>query len=86
MSVADDGPGIPSSERALISEEQEITQLRHASGLGLWLVNWVVTQSGGWLSFEDNDPRGTVVTLHVPLALSTTESEEPTENERTPVE
>jgi PAS domain S-box-containing protein len=70
VSVADNGPGIPEPERALLSEEQEITQLRHASGLGLWLVNWVVTQAGGWLGFEDNDPRGTVVTLHVPLAMS----------------
>ncbi|WP_256296665.1 PAS domain S-box protein [Haloarchaeobius salinus] len=88
VSVADDGPGIPSSERALISEEQEITQLRHASGLGLWLVNWVVTQSGGWLSFEDNEPRGTVVTLHVPLAMSSASegTDGVTENETTPAE
>ncbi|MFD1647383.1 PAS domain S-box protein [Haloarchaeobius litoreus] len=91
VSVADDGPGIPASERALISEEQEITQLRHASGLGLWLVNWVVTQSGGWISFEDNEPRGSVVTLHVPLAMSSASeaSDERTgtgENETTPVE
>ncbi|MCT9097878.1 PAS domain S-box protein [Haloarchaeobius sp. HME9146] len=70
LSVADNGPGIPEEERALIAEEQEITQLRHASGLGLWLVNWVVTQCGGWLSFEDNDPRGTVVTMTVPLAVA----------------
>ncbi|WP_439027503.1 PAS domain S-box protein [Haloarchaeobius sp. DT45] len=69
LSVTDNGPGIPEEERALISEEQEITQLRHASGLGLWLVNWVVTQCGGWLSFAENDPRGTVVTMTVPLAV-----------------
>ncbi|WP_435359474.1 PAS domain S-box protein [Haloarchaeobius sp. DFWS5] len=67
--VADDGPGIPDEERKLITEEQEITQLRHASGLGLWLVNWVVTQTGGTLSFAENDPHGTVVTLTVPLAV-----------------
>ncbi|WP_440988890.1 PAS domain S-box protein [Haloarchaeobius baliensis] len=89
VSVADDGPGIPSSERALISEEQEITQLRHASGLGLWLVNWVVTQAGGWLSFEDNEPRGSVVTLHVPLARESSSEESAAGNggtETTPVE
>jgi PAS domain S-box-containing protein len=70
--VADDGPGFPAAERELIEEEREITQLRHASGLGLWLVDWVVSQSGGNITFEENDPRGTVVTLHVPIA---TESE-----------
>ncbi|MFC4436651.1 MULTISPECIES: PAS domain S-box protein [Natrialbaceae] len=68
LSVADDGPGVPGEERELLEEEREITQLRHASGLGLWLVNWVVTQSGGQLSFADNDPRGTVITLEVPRA------------------
>nr|WP_275690770.1 PAS domain S-box protein [Halorubellus sp. JP-L1] len=68
LEVADDGPGIPATERELIGEEREITQLRHASGLGLWLVDWVVSQSGGSVSFDENDPRGTVVTLSVPIA------------------
>ncbi|MCU4751670.1 PAS domain S-box protein [Halobacteria archaeon AArc-curdl1] len=66
ISITDDGPGLPEEERALLQEEQEITQLRHASGLGLWLVNWVVTQSGGHLTFHDRDPRGTVVALEIP--------------------
>ncbi|WP_267640803.1 PAS domain S-box protein [Haloarchaeobius amylolyticus] len=69
VSVADDGPGIPEEEQALIAEEQEITQLRHASGLGLWLVNWVVTQCGGRIEFEENEPRGSIVTMMVPLAV-----------------
>jgi len=64
--VADDGPGIPDAERELLVEGREITQLRHASGLGLWLVNWLVTQAGGDLDIEDNDPRGTVVTIRLP--------------------
>ncbi|WP_408959370.1 PAS domain S-box protein [Natrinema sp. 74] len=68
LTVADDGPGIPEEERELLEGDREITQLRHASGLGLWLVNWVVTQAGGRLSFADNEPRGTVVTLEVPRA------------------
>ncbi|OLZ41781.1 histidine kinase [Natrinema saccharevitans] len=68
LSIADDGPGIPDEERALLEGEREITQLRHGSGLGLWLVNWVVTQTGGQLSFANNDPRGTVVTLEIPRA------------------
>ncbi|WP_290814463.1 PAS domain S-box protein [Halovivax sp.] len=68
LRVADDGPGIPDEERALLEEEREITQLRHASGLGLWLVDWVVTQSGGELAFAENEPRGTVVELQLPAA------------------
>ncbi|MFC7237502.1 PAS domain S-box protein [Saliphagus sp. GCM10025317] len=68
LTVADDGPGIPGEERALLQEDEEITQLRHASGLGLWLVNWVITQSGGQLTFQENDPRGTVVRMQIPTA------------------
>ena len=68
VSIADDGPGIPSEERELLEGDREITQLRHGSGLGIWLVNWIVRQAGGRLSFADNDPRGTVVTLEVPRA------------------
>ncbi|RKD93438.1 PAS domain S-box protein [Halopiger aswanensis] len=66
LSIADDGPGIPEEERALLQEDREITQLRHASGLGLWLVNWVVSQSGGQLAFRTNQPRGTVVDVRLP--------------------
>ncbi|MDZ7731331.1 MAG: PAS domain-containing sensor histidine kinase [Natrialbaceae archaeon] len=66
VSIADNGPGLPKAERELLQEDKEITQLRHASGLGLWLVNWVITQSGGRLVFEENDPRGTVVTFTLP--------------------
>jgi PAS domain S-box-containing protein len=68
VKVRDDGPGLPRTERELLVEDREITQLRHAGGLGLWLVNWVVQQSGGTLSFADNEPRGSVVTLQFPQA------------------
>lgn len=66
--VADDGPGIPEDVRRLLTGEEKITQLRHASGLGLWLVNWAVTHAGGELTFDDNEPRGSVVTMRLPQA------------------
>ncbi|WP_137291440.1 PAS domain S-box protein [Natronorubrum halophilum] len=68
VSIADNGPGIPDEERELLQGDREITQLRHASGLGLWLVTLVVTQFGGQLAFETNEPRGTVVSLEMPRA------------------
>ncbi len=68
IAVADNGPGIPEEERELLAGEEEITQLRHASGLGLWFVNWAVRQSGGRVEFAENTPRGTVVTLELPAA------------------
>ncbi|MFP8951373.1 PAS domain S-box protein [Natrialbaceae archaeon A-arb3/5] len=74
LSVADDGPGISDEERALLEEDEEITQLRHTSGLGLWLVKWVVTQSGGRLCFGENEPRGTIVTVEIPRAAADSSS------------
>ncbi len=68
IAVADNGPGIPAEERELLTGEEEITQLRHASGLGLWFVNWAVRQSGGRVEFAENEPRGTVVALELPAA------------------
>lgn len=61
--IADDGPGIPEHERAVLEDGHE-TPLKHGSGLGLWIVHWIVVwKSGGEVEFEPNDPEGTVVTL-----------------------
>jgi len=40
--------------------------LYHGSGLGLWLVYWVLQQSGGSASVTPVDPRGTAVTITLP--------------------
>jgi len=65
IAIADNGPGIPEQERRAIREGRE-TDLEHASGLGLWLIYWVVDGSGGDLRFADRDPRGTVVEIDLP--------------------
>ncbi|RLM57591.1 PAS domain S-box protein [Halobellus sp. Atlit-31R] len=64
--VADDGPGIPEMERRTLTREKEISPLYHGSGVGLWLANLVVRQADGVLTFEENDPRGSVVTIRLP--------------------
>jgi len=63
LTVADDGPGIPSMEVEVVNAGEE-TPLEHGKGLGLWLVNWVVTQYGG--SFQLSADDGTVATLRLP--------------------
>lgn len=63
LSVADDGPGIPDFERAIVDESAEITQLEHGSGLGLWIVRWVCDSCGGHLQFEESEMGGTRVVL-----------------------
>lgn len=63
--IADDGPGIPPDEVAVLRRGRE-TSLEHTSGLGLWLVHWIVTESGGRVAFEERDPRGSVVEMILP--------------------
>jgi signal transduction histidine kinase len=64
LSVSDNGPGIPQRERQILADETE-TQLEHGRGIGLWFVNWAVTQLGGDLSFDDNDGEGSTVTVRL---------------------
>ncbi|PHQ37836.1 PAS domain-containing sensor histidine kinase [Halorubrum persicum] len=66
LSVADDGPGIADAERDVLRRGTE-TPLEHGSGLGLWIVKWGVDQVGGSVSFAEREPRGTVVTVSVPI-------------------
>lgn len=67
LTVADNGPGIPESERRALSGGEE-TPIEHASGLGLWLVRWIVDDLGGTVTYETNDPQGAVVTIRLPMA------------------
>jgi len=77
LRIADDGPGIPAEDREAVESGQE-TQLRHASGLGLWLVRWIVNGVDGELAFVDGeaatnepiDDVGTVVVLRLRSADS----------------
>lgn len=64
--VADNGPGIPEEEWAALEGEEE--PLEHGSGLGLWLVYWLVRKSDGTLTLDENEPRGSIVTIEVPTA------------------
>ena len=67
--IADNGPGIPEGIREVVSGDAEITQLRHNSGIGLWIVAWVVEAYGGTVGFEPGlDGEGTTVRLRLPSA------------------
>ncbi|QKY16339.1 ATP-binding protein [Halorubrum sp. CBA1229] len=61
--VADDGPGIPPAERAVLTGEE--TPLEHASGLGLWYVNWIVTAGGGSFDISSASTGGTRIEIEL---------------------
>ena len=67
VTVADDGPGVPSHELAAVDRGRE-SQLEHGSGLGLWLVEWSATALGGDVVFDCTD--GTTATVRVPGVLA----------------
>lgn len=62
--IRDNGPGIPSKEIDVLERGYE-TPLEHTSGLGLWLINWLVRESDGEIWFEENDPSGSEVCLRL---------------------
>lgn len=74
IEVADDGPGIGDLEREALERGHE-TPLDHARGLGLWFVRWTVTNAGGDIAIEANEPRGSVVRLSLPRAEPLSEVE-----------
>lgn len=69
VSISDDGPGIPDEEWQVVTGDQEITQLSHGTGLGLWLVRWVVVSCGGHLHRESAG-EGTTVVVELPHRTS----------------
>ena len=70
ISVADSGPGFPREDLAKVVEPLFTTKTRGV-GLGLSIVQKVVVLHGGAVSAENGWDGGAVVTLELPLELST---------------
>jgi len=66
FTVEDDGPGIPEHEIEAIESGRE-TALEHGSGLGLWVVEWGAAAIGAEVEYADREPRGTRVTVSIPI-------------------
>jgi len=65
--ISDDGPKIPAVEREVLETGTE-QQLKHGSGMGLWLTYWSMQTVGGHVSFETSENDGNRVVLEFPRA------------------
>lgn len=68
LRIADDGPGIPDDHKQSYFEAGEQGAESVGQGLGLYLVDTLVEQYGGEVEIRDNDPRGAVFRVGLPLA------------------
>ncbi|ELZ44520.1 signal-transducing histidine kinase-like protein [Halorubrum coriense DSM 10284] len=64
--VADANPHIPSVEVDALDAFGEVTNTRHGTGVGLFVMKWCIESLGGELEFERREPRGNVVRLYLP--------------------
>jgi signal transduction histidine kinase len=67
VTVSDNGSGISAHELDVLERNAE-TPLEHGSGMGLWVVEWIVDSTRGRISY-DTGPGGTAITVHVPTDL-----------------
>ncbi|MFB6284260.1 MAG: ATP-binding protein [Halobacteria archaeon] len=62
--VKDEAPGLPEQERRILRGE-DMTALKHGSGVGLWIVSWIVSTHDGELDIEVTE-EGTLVSITLP--------------------
>jgi signal transduction histidine kinase len=68
VTVTDNGPGIPEDRQAAIFGRGEKGVESPGTGMGLYLVDQLVSGYGGDVTVEPNDPTGSVFVVRLPLA------------------
>ncbi len=67
IQISDNGPGMIAFDQEVLESGTAIGELSHGSGLGLWLVYWIVQQSNGTINLTDQDSSGTTVNIKLPV-------------------
>jgi len=67
LRIADNGPGVPDSEKEAVFEKGRKGAESPGSGIGLYLVSKLVDQYNGEIWVEDNEPTGAVFALELPI-------------------
>jgi PAS domain S-box-containing protein len=66
--IDDESPPIPEVEYRVLTGDWLMDEVYHTSGLGLWLVYWVVDLSDGDVTFSRHEPNGNTVRIALPHA------------------
>jgi signal transduction histidine kinase len=66
--IADNGPGVSDAHKKQIFGRGEQGLDSSGTGIGLYLVDTLVDRYGGAVAVEDNDPRGAVFVVDLPVA------------------
>ena len=71
IEIADNGPGIPDSEKKKVFEKfyrigSEDTRKTKGTGLGLFIVNEIIKAHHGKIVILDNQPKGTRFRITLP--------------------
>ena len=66
LEIADNGPGIPDAIRDRVFEPYFSTK-EHGTGLGLAMVNQIVSDHGGYVRIARSDETGTVFRIEIPV-------------------
>jgi PAS domain S-box-containing protein len=64
--VEDNGPPIPDIETQVLTGGHEMTDIYHSTGLGLWLVYWVVELSNGQITVKSANGQGNRIWVGLP--------------------
>lgn len=66
LEIADDGEGIPNDAKIRLFEPNFSTK-KSGMGLGLTIVNTIISDHGGMISVQDNAPRGAKFVIELPV-------------------
>ncbi|MGC9323147.1 MAG: ATP-binding protein [Desulfomonilia bacterium] len=66
LEIMDTGPGIPPKVKERLFEPYFSTK-KGGTGLGLVIVNRIITDHNGFIRVRDNEPTGTIFTIELPV-------------------
>lgn len=73
LQFIDEGIGVPAAEKKNIFRKfyrigKEETRKTKGTGLGLYIVKYIIDEHGGDITVADNTPKGSIFDVHLPIS------------------